>query len=248
MPTATPPTVHKSVAKGIYTIGIVVRESVSRLVLAGKRHPIDPLAVSKTLVSGFNNDISAGSPRVDVVGDGNTVGVGNNFSSIRGVNNTILDNTGIASVTGISGRVKNKGIHYADDVNGATTQLGVIPMYAKASLPSTGSTAVLKLTDDTYLNIEDGTVMSCILNVIVLDDDSLDFTSCCFAFGLQKNTTASATSISTVANSGTGHSISLSIDTTTDTDEHRLVLTFTGGGSYPTTVTASASLRYTQLL
>jgi hypothetical protein len=99
-----------------------------------------------------------------------------------------------------------------------------------------------------YIDIEDETVWSCLLNLNIRNSVGVSETSI-HHFTLEKTGgSASASAVSTLNTIGAigSYVFTLDIDTTTNTAQHRINLTTTGG-TYPVTLVAGATLQYQQL-
>ena len=99
-----------------------------------------------------------------------------------------------------------------------------------------------------YIDIEDETVWSCLLNLNIRNSVGVSETSI-HHFTLEKTGgSASASAVSTLNTIGAigSYVFTLDIDTTTNTAQHRINLTITGG-TYPVTLVAGATLQYQQL-
>jgi len=98
-----------------------------------------------------------------------------------------------------------------------------------------------------YIDIEDDSVWSCLLNLNIRDAAGVSETSL-HHFTIEKTGVASASAISTLNTIGAigSYVFTVGIDTTTNTAQHRINLTITGG-TYPGTFVAGATLQYQQL-
>lgn len=182
---------------------------------------------------------------------------GNSSMLMVGQDLSLTKNVGRSTILGSNVTTNLPGLHVGGGYRaGASTspyygwsQFGFFVLQKQFSPAASGDVFDLDIEGvvGEYIDIEDDTVWSCLLNLNIRDAAGVSETSL-HHFTIEKTGVASASAISTLNTIGAigSYVFTVGIDTTTNTAQHRINLTITGG-TYPGTFVAGATLQYQQL-